>query len=205
MDSANCQLCTQLAQAGVHRWQPDLSSWMDSYPGIADQLESFAPGSGHSNTVQIRRCKDCGAVYRFRHHSEYDVSGSWDEYYLWRLSETAEPRIASLLAAQGAHRDELHAAALRDACGDLREDAALLLWIDADAGHPFSPTLLRAVAFALSDEVYLAGNYAYRALLSYGHRSAECGQSLLALLRQPERVKADEHFTAILLREFGKF
>jgi hypothetical protein len=71
--------------------------WPGSVPEGADKLEVFAPGSGHSNTVQMRRCRDCGTLYRYRYPSEYDVSGSWDDYFFRKLSDAAQQNIGLIL------------------------------------------------------------------------------------------------------------
>jgi hypothetical protein len=164
-------------------------------------LEQFAPASGHSTTVQIRRCRTCGTLYRYRYHSEYDVSGSWDEFFIWKLSPAAQIVIGQLLNQAPGSRSAGMVTALRNPAADLREDAALLLWILTDADEAIDPELLAAACESLTDATYLVGNYCYRALLSYAYRGALPATRLRAAILQTKVADRETRFAWILLKE----
>lgn len=201
MNPLACNTCTSLTALGVKSPDPDAYPWTDSPPAGIDELTVFAPGSGHSTTVQIRRCEHCRTLYRYRYHSEYDVSGSWDEYFFWRLGDEAQQVIGGLLLMPVHGKSEALASALHNTDKYLREDASLLLWILADAGETFTDGLLLASCEALADENYLTGNYAYRGLLSFAYRGVAEAGKLKSILQGNDLSRREDRFSAILLRE----
>lgn len=196
-----CPTCESLRTIGVKPVEPDPSPWIDSPPSEASVLEVFAPGQGHSDTVQIRRCRECGALYRYRYHNEYDVSGSWEEYFLWRMSDAAQPVIGAILSLPAGARADQLTAALQHAQADLREDAALLLWIVLDNGDPVPDKLLHAACEALTDPVHLVGNYCYRALLGYAYRGRSDARLLLDAITAARITERESAFGWILVKE----
>ena len=86
---------------------------------------------------------------------------------------------------------------------DLREDAALLLWILVDQGERLGQALVSAACEALADSVHLVGNYCYRALLRYLHRGPSEVRRVRQTLQRSDLYARDRNFTWILLQECG--
>lgn len=201
MTEVSCATCRAVMALGAKTAPLEGEMWPNSVPAEADALEVFAPGSGHSHTVQIRRCRDCGTLYRYRYHSEYDVSGSWDDYFFWRMSDAAQENIGRILQMPKGSRAPAHTAALKHSQADVREDAALLLWILMDDGEPMSAELLEAACFALADSTYLVGNYCYRGLLSFAFRGKAEAGLLQVAVNQAKQTATEDRFGWILLKE----
>jgi hypothetical protein len=190
-----CSLCATLAAAGVSTGESQ------ACPPEAEQLEKLGPGEGHFDSAQVRRCRACETLYRYRYHHEYDVGGSWDEYYLWRLEDAAQGPVSALLARSAGARDGPLAAALRHPSEQARQAAALLAWIWVGEGEPLDESVV-ALGETLRARDHVAGNFAYRSLLAYLRRGASERARVRAAL---ERVAAGEtSFAPILLRECAR-
>ncbi len=142
----SCATCVALEAAGVTTDVKEL------LPAAAEALEIISPSRGHGDNQQIRRCPTCGTLYRYRYHYEYDVAGSWDEYYLWRLPETAREFLTPLLdpSQSEATRDLAFVPALRHHDEEVRAAAALALWAVVDQGLMLDAAVLPACE-ALAD------------------------------------------------------
>ena len=188
-----CAACAALAAAGVTTVDRDVC------PGGEELLEVFGPGEGHHSTWQLRRCRDCGTIYRYSYHSEYDVTGSWDEYSLWRLEDPAQGPLQALLALPpGDARDPALAAVLRAPSDQAREAGALLAWIWVCEGQALDASVTAAAA-ALGDPTFMVGNFAYRTLLTYLRRGhAEATRTLADLAAE---AASEPRFSPILGRE----
>ena len=193
MAGEHCALCERLESAGVGSMPRELC------PPEAGRLEVFAPGEGHGGNAQLRRGPDCGAFYQYRHHYEVDVTGSWDEDWLWRLPEagralsrvldpaTPEERVCSELAVLLGAEESV-----------LRVAAALAAWILAGQGRPLP---VPELVLGLIDADFAAGNACYRALLSFLRRGREASARVLAALDASEVEGQDTHFCWILRKE----
>lgn len=170
----DCVSCAALAAAGVTEEQREV------YPKEASRLEVFAPGEGHASICQLRRCPDCAAWYQYRHHYEFDMGGSWDEYYLWRLPERARALTTVLVdPVPDAARCAALSPLLSDPSGRVRAAASLAAWILAGRGHDLP---VERTADPLEDDDHLAHNYRYRALLAFLRRGpTEAGRVLAAV------------------------
>ena len=190
---SECATCVALRREGVGFEPRELC------PPEAEGLEAIAPGEGYSNQAQLRRCS-CGALYRYRYHHEFDVGGSWDEHWLWRLDPDAERALGAVLALPRPAQSEALAPLLTGAHEPLREHAALLLWCLASAGSEVDDAL-QAACQALERPPHLAADYAYRALLSFlerGEDEAGLVHGWLTKLRTAER---ESKYAWILLKE----
>ncbi len=170
-------------------------------PPAAESLEIFAPGRGHDNE-QIRRCPTCGTLYRYRYHYEYDVTGSWDEYYLWRLPDAARTVLAPLLDAEqpDTPRDLAFVAALRHHDDEIRGASALALWSVVDQGLRLDAALVPACEI-LVDRVHSIGHFAYFALLGYLRRSPVAAAQVSAAMDASDIDARDTRFAWILRKE----
>ncbi len=192
-----CPGCVALAAAGVTTDEREVR------PPEAAGLEVFAPGEGHGGMVQVRRCRECGALYRYRAHSEYSAGGSWDEEWFWRLPPAAEDAVAEVLAAGDEERPHRLVAALRHADGMARETAALLAWVFAGRGDDLGVGI-PAAAEVLADPVFLAGNYAYRALLCVIGRGPDEARFVREAILHSGVADRDRRFVPILLRRLSE-
>lgn len=195
MTRDDCATCLALARAGVG------TDEAERYPPEASALEEFRVGEGHGGSTQLRRCRTCGTLYRYRHHHEYDVSGSWDEDYLWRVPDDAAALIAPLLGTlDDAAYDLALAKALRSPLDGAKGAAAVVAWIAAGTTRPLSEALAAAAGmFAGAD--HLANNACYRALLAYLRRGPAEARAVLTALERAGLGGTDRTFTPLLLKE----
>ncbi len=195
----HCSTCAALEAAGVTTEVREL------LPEAAEALEIFAPGRGHGDNQQIRRCPTCGTLYRYRYHYEYDVAGSWDEYYLWRLPDAARTVIAPLLDASqpDAKRDQAFAVALRHRHDEIRTAAALALWAGVDQNLMLDAAI-RTACEALADSAFLVGHFCYYALLWYLKRSPEAARQVINAMDACAIDARDSRFSWILRKEARK-
>ena len=191
--AAGCATCAALAAAGVTTVERQVC------PPEADQLEAFGPGEGHHGSWQVRRCRSCGALYRYRFHHEYDVAGSWDEEYAWRLEDAAQAPVRAMLEASAGALDAALVAGLGAGSAQAREAVMLLGWIRVGEGLPLAPSSLAAIARALADDEYLVGMFGYRLLLTYVRRGAAEARAVRAAL--DVEAAGETHFAPILRRE----
>ena len=195
----SCASCTALEAAGVTTDVKEL------LPAAAEALEIISPGRGHGDTQQIRRCPTCGTLYRYRYHYEYDVAGSWDEYYLWRLPKTARAFLTPLLdpSQPESTRDLAFVPALRHHDDEVRAAAALALWTAVDQGLPLDAAVLPACE-ALADKVHLIGHFCYFALLWYLKRGPLAARQVTDAMDACTIDERDTRFSWILRKEARK-
>ncbi|MCA8922980.1 MAG: hypothetical protein KDD82_14290 [Planctomycetes bacterium] len=193
MPEPSCETCAALRRGGV------TASPREVCPPEADALEVIAPGQGYSDQAQLRRCA-CGALYRYRYHHEYDVGGSWEERYLWRLEPEAERALGAVLEAERGEQAARLAPALGGAAEDLREHAALLLWCLASTGAEVDDAL-EAACRALEQPPLLARDFAYRALLSFLERGEDEAGLVHGWLTKLKTAERDPRYAWILLKE----
>lgn len=190
MSAPSCLLCDALSAAGVTTEQREVC------PLEADALEVFAPGEGHRDNVQLRRCPGCGAFYRYRYHHEFDVGGSWDEYYLWRVPGEGAA-LARALAGDVVALDRL----LRKRDPVVQEAAALAAWVVVcQGGQVPVESLVRRLGPRKP-----AANFAYRALRRLAERSAEGAAEVLAGLDAGASKAAEEDSGWILREQAAKW
>lgn len=195
MTRADCLTCRALAAAGVDTREAEVC------PPQAEQLEVFPVGEGHGGSTQLRRCRTCGTLYRYRHHSEYDVTGSWDEDWLWRVPDAAAALVAPLLGALDDERfDAALTQALRSPLPGATGAAAVVAWIASGAGRRFTTALVAQAEVLPGPDAY-ACNHCYRALLAYLRRGQAEARAVLAALQQSGAVEKDPQYTRVLLRE----
>ncbi len=200
MVKIHCATCASLGAAGV------TTDVREVLPKAAETLEIFAPGRGHGDNEQIRRCPICGTLYRYRYHYEYDVTGSWDEYYLWRLPDAAREVIDPLLdpSQPDAQRDRAFVAALRHDHDEIRAAAALALWAAVDQDLTLDAALIPACE-TLADRKHLIGHFCYFALLWYLRRSPEAARQVTGTMDICAIDERDTHFSWILRKEARKW
>lgn len=194
--SSACATCDGLAAEGVTTEERQCE------PAGADALEVFGPGEGHHGSWQLRRCRTCGTLYRYRYHYEYDVAGSWDEFYFWRLEDAAQAPVRAMLDAAPGGRDAALEAALAHPSAHAREAAALVAWIWIGEGAPLAPGSIAALARALGDAEYLVGMFGYRALLTFLSRGA--AEARAAADAMAAEAAGETRFRPILAREAAK-
>jgi len=190
---SECATCAALRREGVGLRPQELC------PPEAEGLEAIAPGEGYSDQAQLRRCA-CGALYRYRYRHEFDVAGSWDEHWLWRLDPESEGALGAVLELPRPDQPRALAPLLTGAHERLREHAGLLLWCLASTGTEIDDAL-QAACQALEHPPQLAADYAYRALLSFlesGEDEAGLVHGWLTKLGTAER---EPKFAWILLKE----
>lgn len=174
-----CATCLGLEAAGVTTQVREIS------PEGGDQLLGLA---AHSN-YELRACPHCGRLYGYRHHSEYDVTGSWDEYYYWVWPESCQAIVPALLdhSREPGERDRGFAEALAHEDPQVRLAGSLALASEVASGLTLGAALT-AAATALADPEFLVGNFCYRALLAHIQR----GPTEAALAREAlDRSDAD--------------
>ena len=195
----SCETCVALEKAGV------TTAVREILPRAAEALEVFAPGRGHGDNEQIRRCKTCGTLYRYRYHYEYDVTGSWDEYYLWRLPDTARAVLMPLLGADQPDvvRDLAFVPALQHHDDEIRTAAALALWAAVDQGLHLDAALLPACE-TLTDRLHIVGHFCYYALLWYLRRGPEATRQVTDAMDASGIDARDTRFAWILRKELRK-
>ena len=195
----SCATCVALEAAGVTTDVKEL------LPTAAEALEIISPGRGHGDNQQIRRCPTCGTLYRYRYHYEYDVAGSWDEYYLWRLPEMAREFLTPLLdpSQPETTRDLAFVPALRHHDDEVRTAAALALWTAVDQGLTLDAAVLPACE-TLADKVHLIGHFCYFALLWYLKRSPLAARQVTDAMDTCNIDERDTHFSWILRKEARK-
>lgn len=195
MHRTECPTCVALEKAGVTTEEREVC------PIEAKLLEVFSGEEGHGGDWQIRRCKACGALYRFRHHYEYDVSGSWDEEYLWRLDDEAAALIAPLLGTEDpAVLDPGLTRALQSQDPQAREAAGVVAWIVAGRGVLLDAAI-HAAAVALADHHFETGHFCYRALLTYLRGGPDQARAVSKAVESSGSAAKEKSYSWILEKE----
>ena len=195
MSFTDCAVCAALASQGVGTEEREIC------PTEAAQLERFGPGGGHGDSAQIRRCS-CGTLYQYRFHYEYDVGGSWDEHYLWRIPGQGQDLLTRALDDSASVEDRCTAItqALRHPKHQVRRAAALTCWILADQDVPLDGAM-EVMVRKLADRVSTVGGGCYRALLTLVHTGPGRAQLLLDHLDATGVEKSDKRLSWILRRD----
>ncbi|MEZ6189514.1 MAG: hypothetical protein R3F62_31510 [Planctomycetota bacterium] len=188
-----CATCAALRRAGVGTQERELC------PPEADELEPIAPGEGYSQHAQLLRCA-CGALYRYRYHHEFDLGGSWEERYLWRLEPEAERALGAVLDREPEERAQALAPLLTAPSPTLREHAALYAWCLASTWGEFDDAL-EAACQALELEGTRGPDFAYRALLAFLERGEDEAGLVFGYLTKHDTAARDPRFAWILLKE----
>lgn len=81
----DCSICSQL-DAEEHALQHVQSEPGDTFlPEAAERLELVR--EIQVGSLRLKRCPECGTFYLWRTVYEFLIPGSYDEYFLWRISD----------------------------------------------------------------------------------------------------------------------